>query len=537
MDKGKVEKSTQTKLERNEVKFNTVLSTFMESKSKLMSEMSYAIEDGTVFFVPAFRQLVDVLNSYFRSVSFALTSLGTCLEPPSPTTYDSTQIIPRSESSCSHSVESVDSTHTEICEPSSLVTGKIYKCVDKPTNMKPIQRRWSVNPLPSMLVKPFVFISHRSASLSHLSDYGIDHDRITNYIQDMEVTNSVEDFLSSQPYNQEKDNRETVQLGKLNLDVRHLPQFELKVTTEADAAATAKSPRETEDSVSQNETECKLSQTKPKNIALKDSTNVHDPQSDEFGGDGGAGVTRKTSPVFTNKCHAFDLETQNECGNSVNISKPSPDQEVQGTQENENKHDVKQDVEQDVEQDVQDSDTNTALALPNTVRLRNDLSTRDLPIPAFLQMANAPEEPDMLLLRLPMYNGAYEELGLLGKGGFGRTFLVRHREEDKLYVVKKVVCNDTKEANDALNEAMTLSKFENSRIVGFRDFFLENQDNRFNVCLVMEYIEGGDMEQQIQLRDQRGEGPFPESTVIDWFLQILEAVQHVHEKGLIHRFG
>lgn len=62
----------------------------------------------------------------------------------------------------------------------------------------------------------------------------------------------------------------------------------------------------------------------------------------------------------------------------------------------------------------------------------------------------------------------YDELGLLGFGAFGATHLVRDKRDDQLYVLKKILCHSVVEANDALAEAMMLSRFDSNHIVQFR---------------------------------------------------------------------
>lgn len=118
--------------------------------------------------------------------------------------------------------------------------------------------------------------------------------------------------------------------------------------------------------------------------------------------------------------------------------------------------------------------------------------------------------------------------------------LVLDTHNDKLYVLKRIHCPTVDEANEALSEARTLSRFKSPYVVELSDFFLEHKqfpsnDRKLYVCIVMEYMEGGDLAVQIEQRAQSGRGPFPEKTVLCWFLQVLRALHHVHCKGLIHR--
>lgn len=50
----------------------------------------------------------------------------------------------------------------------------------------------------------------------------------------------------------------------------------------------------------------------------------------------------------------------------------------------------------------------------------------------------------------------------------------------------------------------------------------------------MSYADGGDLSQKIKEMKNKG-GVFPESQILVWFTQVCLAIQHVHEKKIIHR--
>ncbi|XP_075055157.1 serine/threonine-protein kinase Nek3-like isoform X2 [Mixophyes fleayi] len=65
-------------------------------------------------------------------------------------------------------------------------------------------------------------------------------------------------------------------------------------------------------------------------------------------------------------------------------------------------------------------------------------------------------------------------------------------------------------------------------IVKFRESF-EVDDHLY---IVMEYCDGGDLLETI--KHQRGK-LFPEQTILQWFVQMCLAVQHIHDKRVLHR--
>ncbi|MBK8048777.1 MAG: serine/threonine protein kinase [Anaerolineales bacterium] len=52
---------------------------------------------------------------------------------------------------------------------------------------------------------------------------------------------------------------------------------------------------------------------------------------------------------------------------------------------------------------------------------------------------------------------------------------------------------------------------------------------------VMEYIPGRSLEELLDERLQRNQGPFSEQTVIPWMIQLLASLHHAHDVGVIHR--
>merc|ERR1719502_39246 len=68
----------------------------------------------------------------------------------------------------------------------------------------------------------------------------------------------------------------------------------------------------------------------------------------------------------------------------------------------------------------------------------------------------------------------YSILGELGEGAFGTTTLVMDERNSEVYVLKRIICESVEQANEALDEARTLSKFDKSdHIVNLHDFFLD----------------------------------------------------------------
>jgi len=125
----------------------------------------------------------------------------------------------------------------------------------------------------------------------------------------------------------------------------------------------------------------------------------------------------------------------------------------------------------------------------------------------------------------------YEIIKSIGSGSFGQVYLVKHKLEDKLYVVKKIKTRDMqpKDREATEQEVRLLQKLRHTNIVAYKDSYLD-QDQFLNIVMV--HCEGGDMYNKI--RNCKGKN-FPESQVLDWFAQMALALYYLHDKKILHR--
>lgn len=127
-----------------------------------------------------------------------------------------------------------------------------------------------------------------------------------------------------------------------------------------------------------------------------------------------------------------------------------------------------------------------------------------------------------------MPNHDYTFVKQIGKGSFGTVDLVTCGGEK--YCMKKIDVRamSPKERAASKKEADMLQKFDQPNIVQYKESFIDGGW----LCIIMELAKSGDLEKR--LRRQRGK-LLPESKIIDWFRQICLAMQHVHDKNVVHR--
>jgi|GEM_PF-1839374 len=156
----------------------------------------------------------------------------------------------------------------------------------------------------------------------------------------------------------------------------------------------------------------------------------------------------------------------------------------------------------------------------------------------------------LLLPHGTILRGQYSVGKILGKsGGFGTTYLGYHQTLQikvaiKEYLPSELVCrnidgltinvNHPQEAetfqngiNQFLNEARLLVKFNHPNIVRVIDFFEENG----TAYLVMDYCQGVNLAEYME---QQG-GILSEQAVINLIMPILEGLQELHNRGVLHR--
>jgi NIMA (never in mitosis gene a)-related kinase len=137
--------------------------------------------------------------------------------------------------------------------------------------------------------------------------------------------------------------------------------------------------------------------------------------------------------------------------------------------------------------------------------------------------------------------GKYTKLKTLGKGTFGRVYLVRCIDDTKLYAMKQVVgvgpaISMTEEKQhpelvQALKEVEVMRRINHPNIVTFKEAFISL---RGNLSIVMAYCEGGDLSDVIKTCKKRGER-LREARLLRIVVQTLLALQFMHSKKVYHR--
>mmetsp|Transcript_54514 Transcript_54514/g.130000 ORF Transcript_54514/g.130000 Transcript_54514/m.130000 type:complete len:831 (-) Transcript_54514:38-2530(-) len=145
-------------------------------------------------------------------------------------------------------------------------------------------------------------------------------------------------------------------------------------------------------------------------------------------------------------------------------------------------------------------------------------------------------EDTLLPAYQPEYHPAddYEVVRQIGSGSFGDVFLVRHRQDQRQYVMKSITLlttMDAKQRESTELEVRLLSGMSHPNIVAYRDSFTNREGH---LCIFMEHCEHGDV--YSYMREAKQAGKLPEERILlEWFIQSVFALNALHQRRILHR--
>eukprot|EP00392_Amoebophrya_sp_AT5.2_P006801 g6813.t1 len=121
----------------------------------------------------------------------------------------------------------------------------------------------------------------------------------------------------------------------------------------------------------------------------------------------------------------------------------------------------------------------------------------------------------------------------LGEGAFGVVHECRKRSnesEDAPWYAVKMIDRAESDTSDITREIEVMVSLDHPNIVGFVAVFQE----KCFVCIVMPKFSGGDLVDGLQLHLKK-KGKIPELVCARLCNQVFSAVEHIHQKGYLHR--
>ena len=123
---------------------------------------------------------------------------------------------------------------------------------------------------------------------------------------------------------------------------------------------------------------------------------------------------------------------------------------------------------------------------------------------------------------------------VLGKGSFGSVYLVRRRQDNKIYALKTVILEklNKKEQENSVNEVRILASINHPNVIGYKEAFWDDEKSALNI--VMEYADDGDLHTKIEKMKKAG-GYFKEHIIWSYAIQMIEGLKALHDKKIMHR--
>ncbi|XP_021953859.1 microtubule-associated serine/threonine-protein kinase 3 isoform X3 [Folsomia candida] len=123
----------------------------------------------------------------------------------------------------------------------------------------------------------------------------------------------------------------------------------------------------------------------------------------------------------------------------------------------------------------------------------------------------------------------FEVVKLISNGAYGAVYLVRHRETRQRYALKKINKQNLmlrNQVEQVFAERDIMSFTDNPFVVSMICSF----ETKKHLCLVMEYVEGGDCANLL-----KNMGPLPPDMARFYFAETVLAVEYLHSYGIVHR--
>ncbi|XP_047306105.1 microtubule-associated serine/threonine-protein kinase 2 isoform X28 [Homo sapiens] len=123
----------------------------------------------------------------------------------------------------------------------------------------------------------------------------------------------------------------------------------------------------------------------------------------------------------------------------------------------------------------------------------------------------------------------FETIKLISNGAYGAVFLVRHKSTRQRFAMKKINKQNLilrNQIQQAFVERDILTFAENPFVVSMFCSF----DTKRHLCMVMEYVEGGDCATLL-----KNIGALPVDMVRLYFAETVLALEYLHNYGIVHR--
>jgi serine/threonine protein kinase len=121
---------------------------------------------------------------------------------------------------------------------------------------------------------------------------------------------------------------------------------------------------------------------------------------------------------------------------------------------------------------------------------------------------------------------------IIGKGSFGKVYKVHKKSNKYIYAIKVLNLPLTAQIDKhmIINEIRFLASHNSINIIEYSTVFIKNN----SIYIVMEYAKNGDLSELIN-KNKISNIYFTELVILNYFIQIAQAIQYLHKHNIIHR--
>lgn len=127
-------------------------------------------------------------------------------------------------------------------------------------------------------------------------------------------------------------------------------------------------------------------------------------------------------------------------------------------------------------------------------------------------------------IKITLAKKGFSFVRTLGKGGFGEVFLAEETISENYFAIKMLHSKERFHQVNILREIRHLGRINHQNIISYKNSF-KDKDSLF---LVMEYCSQGNF------HDFAGSNILSFGQIIDLFIQLAQAFNFLHEKGIVH---
>jgi serine/threonine protein kinase len=124
-----------------------------------------------------------------------------------------------------------------------------------------------------------------------------------------------------------------------------------------------------------------------------------------------------------------------------------------------------------------------------------------------------------------LFDNRYHFIKDLGSGGFGKVFLAKEENSNRLVAIKQLINLDKARQESLIREMKVISHFNHPNIVTYFHHFIQDEIPYF----VMEFCPGGSLSGKISKTKH-----IDSSKALDWVSTLALTLQTIHDKGIVH---